>query len=91
MIKIDGGLGSDEKYVVRWLGKSSIKYDLNEIYNGFEKVKTIDGKSSGFKGKKEGVAEDFTVRNAETAKHIRDLKEEVLALLRARYKDRFKN
>ena len=90
MVKVDGGLGSDEKYVRTWLGKSTIKYDLTEIYNSFEKDKKIDGKSSGTKTKKEGVADDYASRNAETAHSINKLKAEIRAMLQARYKERQK-
>ena len=88
LIKIDGGLGSDEKYVRQWIGKSTIKYDLTEIYNGFEKNNRIDSKDGGFKGKKEGEAEDFASRNAEAARNINLLKDEVRAILNARSRDR---
>ena len=30
--KTEGGLGPDERYVRKWLGNSSVIYDLNEIY-----------------------------------------------------------
>ncbi len=89
--KVDGGLGSDEKYIRTWLGKSTIKYDLNEIYNSFEKDKKIAGKSSGAKTRKEGTADDFTTRNAEAAQSINKLKEEIRKMLQARYKERQKN
>lgn len=88
LIKIDGGLGSDEKYVRQWIGKSTIKYDLNEIYTTFEKTSRIDSKDGAFKGKKEGEADDFSSTHAETARNINLLKDEVRALLSARSRER---
>lgn len=89
LIKIDGGLGSDEKYVRQWIGKSTIKYDLTEIYNSFEKnAVKIDSKENGFKGKKEGEADDFSSTHAETARNINLLKDEVRAILSARSRER---
>ena len=92
LIKIDGGLGSDEKYVRQWIGKSTIKYELNEIYTSFEKKEKIDSKGEGgFQGKKEGEAEDFASRNAEAARNINILKNEVRAILKARSKERLQS
>ena len=90
LIKIDGGLGSDEKYVRQWIGKSTIKYDLNEIYNSFEKNSKIDSKESGFKGRKEGEADDFASTHAETTRNINLLKDEVRAILKERSIERAK-
>lgn len=88
LIKMDGGLGSDEKYVRQWIGKSTIKYDLNEIYTSFEKSSRIDSKDGAFKGKKEGEADDFASTHAEAARNINLLKDEVRAILSARSRER---
>ncbi len=35
IVRTEGGLGSDERYVRKWLGNFTISYDLNEIYKNF--------------------------------------------------------
>ncbi len=44
MVKEDGGLGPDEKYIRKWLGNYSVAFDLNEIYNQFTISLTAQGK-----------------------------------------------
>ena len=60
-------------------------------YNTFEKNSKIDSKEGGFKGKKEGEVEDFASRNAEAARNINILKNEVRAILKARSKERLQS
>lgn len=35
IVRTEGELGSDERYVRKWLGNFTISYDLNEIYKNF--------------------------------------------------------
>lgn len=35
VIKTEGGLGPDERYVKKWLSSTSVIYELNELYNTF--------------------------------------------------------
>lgn len=34
-VRMEGGLGSDEKYVRKWLGHNTVSSDLTDIYNDF--------------------------------------------------------
>lgn len=36
--KVEGGLGLDEKYVRKWLGKSSVMENLQQIYNSINEL-----------------------------------------------------
>ncbi|MBP3821248.1 hypothetical protein J6G99_06355 [bacterium] len=38
IIKIDGGLGPDERFVRKWLMNSANAFDLNQIYRIFDKI-----------------------------------------------------
>lgn len=44
--KLSGGLGSDEKYVRRWLEKSFIKSDLNSAWTKTSKIKPVSMNAS---------------------------------------------
>lgn len=35
--KVNGGLGPDERYVLRWMGKANVLEDLRECWGGIEK------------------------------------------------------
>ena len=37
--KINGGLGYEERYVIKWFGRMGIKDKLHELWNSAEKVK----------------------------------------------------
>lgn len=39
--KIFGGLGSDERYVRRWIGRHLTKYDLGAIWTKTNKIKAV--------------------------------------------------
>ena len=56
MVKEDGGLGPDEKYIRKWLGNYSVAFDLNEIYNQF----TISLSAHG-KHKFQQQSEDYAI------------------------------
>ena len=43
IVRMDGGLGPDEKYIRKWLENSVIEYELSEIYRNFRENLTGDG------------------------------------------------
>ncbi len=51
LTKTDGGLGPDEKYVRKWLARSTVAYDLNEIYISMDEL--ISAKEMAAKEKEE--------------------------------------
>lgn len=42
-VRMDGGLGPDEKYIRKWLENNVIEYELTEIYRNFRENLTGDG------------------------------------------------
>ena len=44
VIRTDGGLGPDEKFVHKWLGNSTVVSELKDIYLNFRENLTTDGR-----------------------------------------------
>lgn len=42
--KIKGGLGYEERFVIKWFGRMGIKEKLNELWNSAEKTRNKDDK-----------------------------------------------
>jgi len=63
MTKTEGGLGPDERYVRKWLGKSTIAYDLNEIWMTMGELvsaqEAIEEEQNNLK--QEGVADESKI------------------------------
>lgn len=45
--KTEGGLGPDERYVRKWLGNSTVLYDLNEIYTHLNDLVSAEEDNGG--------------------------------------------
>ncbi len=44
--KINGGLGYEERFVLKWFGRMGIKEKLHELWNSAEKAKVVQGKDN---------------------------------------------
>lgn len=82
--KVDGGLGSDEKYIRKWLGNSTVMESLLSIYNTInelieademqedELMEMSEGKAAGVRISKYNTIESKVLSN------LKELHEEVI-------------
>ena len=83
--KVDGGLGQDEKYVLKWLNKKGIIDNLNELYQNLTelqqmKMSAINIKMQGDSGTAE--KENYQRRNYNLPKNdIIIIDEDIMSLL----------